>query len=244
MKKMLEKLKNNKSSMALIILALVLVAAGISFALTSPSINLLGRRNIKISKCELDLNFKESDELMLVSKYPIKDSEALKLKAKDVIITNNSTCDTAYYKLTIKDLNNSSINKNKIKFQLIDNTSGDITNGSNPDTFLVEDSLSKGDSVSYSIRLWIDESASNSDIYINGDTSKPKEYKFALNLESSDGSLTPNIDSSGANAPELTSNMIPVYYDSNSDSWKKADSNNKDNNYKWYDMIIRCGQML
>ena len=235
MKKMLEKLKNNKSSMALIILALVLIIAGISFALSSPSINLLGRRNIKISKCELDLNFKESDELMLVSKYPIKDSEALKYKAKDVVITNNSTCDTAYYKLTIKDLNNSSINKNKIKFQLIDNTSGNTTNGSNPDTFLVEDSLNKKESKSYSIRLWIDESASNSDIYINGDATKPKEYKFALNLESSDGSLAPNIDSSGANAPELTSNMIPVYYDSTSDSWKKADSNNKDNNYKWYD---------
>ena len=186
MKKMLEKFKKSKSSLALVILALVLIIAGISFALFNPSINLLGRRNIKISKCELDINFKESDELMLVSKYPIKDSEALKYKAKDVVITNNSTCDTAYYKLTIKDLNNSSINKSKIKFQLVDKTSGNTTNGSNPDTFLVEDSLTKGKSKSYSIRLWIDEGATNSDIYINGDTSKPKEYKFALNIESSD----------------------------------------------------------
>ena len=186
MKKMLEKFKKNKSSLVLIILALVLIIAGISFALFNPSINLLGRRNIKISKCELDINFKESDELMLVSKYPIKDSEALKYKAKDVVITNNSTCDTAYYKLTIKDLNNSSINKSKIKFQLVDKTSENTTNGSNPDTFLVEDSLTKGKSKSYSIRLWIDEGATNSDIYINGDPSKPKEYKFALNIESSD----------------------------------------------------------
>ena len=229
MKKMLEKLKNNKSSMALIILALVLIIAGISFALTSPSINLLGRRNIKISKCELDLNFKESDELMLVSKYPIKDSEALKYKAKDVVITNNSTCDTAYYKLTIKDLNNSSINKNKIKFQLIDNTSGNTTNGSNPDTFLVEDSLNKKESKSYSIRLWIDESASNSDLFVNGNTSKPIEYKFALNLEAYDELVEDSIP----NAPELTSNMIPVYYDESSKVWRKADSTNKDNS--WYD---------
>ena len=235
MKEMLEKFKKSKSSLALVILALVLIIAGISFALFNPSINLLGRRNIKISKCELDINFKESDELMLVSKYPIKDSEALKYKAKDVVITNNSTCDTAYYKLTIKDLNNSSINKSKIKFQLVDKSSGNTTNGSNPDTFLVEDSLTKGDSKSYEIRLWIDESATNSDIYVNGDVTKPIEYKYALNIEASDGSLATNIDSSGANAPKLTSNMIPVYYDSTSDSWKKADSNNKDNNYKWYD---------
>ena len=229
MKKMLEKLKNNKSSMVLIILALVLIIAGISFALTSPSINLLGRRNIKISKCELDLNFKESDELMLVSKYPIKDSEALKYKAKDVVITNNSTCDTAYYKLTIKDLNNSSINKSKIKFQLIDNTNGNTTNGSNPDTFLVEDSLNKKESKSYSIRLWIDESASNNDLFVNGNTSKPIEYKFALNIEAYDEL----VDDSIPNAPELTSNMIPVYYDESSKVWRKADSTNKGNS--WYD---------
>ena len=229
MKKMLEKFKKSKSSLVLIILALVLIIAGISFALFNPSINLLGRRNIKISKCELDINFKESDELMLVSKYPIKDSEALKYKAKDVVITNNSTCDTAYYKLTIKDLNNSSINKSKIKFQLVDKSSGNTTNGSNPDTFLVKDSLTKGNSKSYEIRLWIDESASNSDIYINGDTSKPKEYKFALNIEAYDEL----VDDSIPNAPELTSNMIPVYYDESSKVWRKADSTNKDNS--WYD---------
>ena len=229
MKKMLEKFKKSKSSIALVILALVLIIAGISFALFSPSINLLGRRNIKISKCELDINFKESDELMLVSKYPIKDSEALKLKAKDVVITNNSTCDTAYYKLTIKDLNNSSINKSKIKFQLVDKTSGDTTNSSNPDTFLVEDSLTNGDSKSYSIRLWIDESATNADLYENGDTTKPIEYKYALNLEAYDE----KVDDSVPNAPELTSNMIPVYYDESSKVWRKADSTNKNNS--WYD---------
>ena len=45
----------------------------------------------------------------------------------------------------------------------------------------------------------------------------------------------PNLDKSGANEPELTSNMIPVYYDSTSNVWKKADVDNKDEDYKWYD---------
>ena len=35
------------------------------------------------------------------------------------------------------------------------------------------------------------------------------------------------------NAPVLDSNMIPVYYDENTETWKKADSTNKSNN--WYD---------
>ena len=44
-----------------------------------------------------------------------------------------------------------------------------------------------------------------------------------------------NLDESGANAPKLTSNMIPVYYDSTNDSWKKADAKNSKEQYKWYD---------
>ena len=41
-------------------------------------------------------------------------------------------------------------------------------------------------------------------------------------------------DTSGANAPILASNMIPVYYDETSDVWKKADIGNKDIETRWY----------
>ena len=236
----------------------------------NPSINLLGRRNIKISKCELDINFKESDELMLVSKYPISTRQALEgdYKPKTVTITNNSTCDTAYYKLTIKDLINSSINKDVIQYHVVDkqntmtyklgdingdgtikifdvtlirryqndtdnyfglhsnaryaadldgngkineedvtllrqyisNPNGTFPAGSpleektttkeiidvNPDTFLIENSLEKGQTHEYEIMMWISNVATNTDLYVNGDTTKPIEYKYALNIEAYD----------------------------------------------------------
>ena len=41
-------------------------------------------------------------------------------------------------------------------------------------------------------------------------------------------------DESGANAPVLASNMIPVYYDEASEVWKKANTNNIDKNNPWY----------
>ena len=44
-----------------------------------------------------------------------------------------------------------------------------------------------------------------------------------------------NLDKSGANEPVLDSSMIPVYYDSNNNVWKKADINNHNDKYKWYD---------
>ncbi len=44
-----------------------------------------------------------------------------------------------------------------------------------------------------------------------------------------------NLDTSGANKPFLASNMIPIYYDTESSSWKKADVSNSSKKYQWYD---------
>ena len=41
-------------------------------------------------------------------------------------------------------------------------------------------------------------------------------------------------DTSGANAPVLASNMIPVYYDETQETWKKVNTNNIDKNNPWY----------
>ena len=263
------KNKGRNKKIITIIILLILIVVTFSFALGSPSINLLGRRNIKISKCELDINFKESDELMLVSKYPISTRQALEggYKPKTVTITNNSTCDMAYYKITIKDLINSSINKDVIQYHVVDKQNtmtyklGDINNDTsitasdstlvfrylrdraikttssilkyagdvdgdgkitendntifgnyiskqittfpagapleektttkeiidvNPDTFLIESSLEKGKTHEYEIIMWISNAATNNDLYINGDTTKPIEYKYALNIEATD----------------------------------------------------------
>ena len=53
-------------------------------------------------------------------------------------------------------------------------------------------------------------------------------------IEGTVGELKKNIDTSGANVPVLVSNMIPVYYDETTETWKKADTNNKNSNYQWY----------
>ena len=41
-------------------------------------------------------------------------------------------------------------------------------------------------------------------------------------------------DTSGVNTPDLSDNMIPVYYDECDEVWKKADSTNKSSIYRWY----------
>ena len=90
--------------------------------------------------------------------------------------------------------------------------------------------LERSASSSYKLKLWLDYDTPNSYNVKNKNTIM--SYKIQLYSEqTTEGKL----DTSGANAPSLTSNMIPVYYDSASDSWKKADSDNAKEANKWYD---------
>ena len=95
----------------------------------------------------------------------------------------------------------------------------------------------------YTLTAWIDESYI---LPIKNETTTTKQtneetYKFKVKVVGVDTpiaieekSTVSSLDTSGANAPVLASNMIPVYYDETSGVWKKADKNNKDNNNRWY----------
>ena len=95
----------------------------------------------------------------------------------------------------------------------------------------------------YTLTSWIDESYI---LPIKSETTTTKQtneetYKFKVKVVGVDTpiaieekSTVSSLDTSGANAPVLASNMIPVYYDETSGVWKKADKNNKDNNNRWY----------
>ena len=95
----------------------------------------------------------------------------------------------------------------------------------------------------YTLTSWIDESYI---LPIKNETTTTKQtneetYKFKVKVVGVDTPITieekstvSSLDTSGANAPVLASNMIPVYYDEANNVWKKADKNNKDNNNRWY----------
>ena len=62
-------------------------------------------------------------------------------------------------------------------------------------------------------------------------------YKATVkDLAGNKGSCTATVTSIFiVNKPNLTSNMIPVYYDETNEVWKKADESNVSETYKWYD---------
>jgi len=47
--------------------------------------------------------------------------------------------------------------------------------------------------------------------------------------------LNTNLDESGANIPNITETMIPIYYSQEDRTWHKADQSNTNVNYQWYD---------
>ena len=44
-----------------------------------------------------------------------------------------------------------------------------------------------------------------------------------------------NLDKENVNEPELDNNLIPVYYNNETNNWFKADESNTNEKYKWYD---------
>ena len=83
----------------------------------------------------------------------------------------------------------------------------------------------------YSLTSWI---SPKTNIFESGTTHQTiigGTVKFKVSVETVE---TANLDTSGANAPILASNMIPVYYDETSDVWKKADLANTSIKEQWY----------
>ena len=87
----------------------------------------------------------------------------------------------------------------------------------------------KNELISYEIRVWLNENYEEEILDFDG-------YKgfFKVQVEA-EQSLQEKLDTSGANSPILDTNMIAVYYDDTSESWKKADASNTNETYQWYD---------
>ena len=88
----------------------------------------------------------------------------------------------------------------------------------------------------YRLRVWLAEGAT----YNEETAPDVKETDDGLNIKAISGGYSFSMGVSSykigePNKPELTSNMIPVYYDNTNKVWKKADSSNTNETYKWYD---------
>ena len=218
-------------------IALCLIIAGQSFAIFSGTFTDTNEQVVKLGNLEVIM--KEPSTGIDLGLSSMSDVEGLLQEEVYTFTVENSGSANAKYKVLIIDDETSKasyagtlLDKSLIKLGLEINGKeiGPLTLSELND-LLNEKELKSGKKDTYKLRLWIDESA-------NLDEISEQQIFLKLKLEANQyfsEIVINNLDKSGANEPSLTSNMIPVYYDSASDSWKKADSNNADKNNQWYD---------
>ena len=245
-------------------IAIALLAGSVSYALIELNIIYRGNQENTISSCSFNIDIKENNPINLVSTYPMDDNEATKLEPYKFSITPNSqTCSKLQYNITIvsncdtctktngicNDNNLCNCNEgyqidpNLIKYEITNKTTGEKTVGINPYKMGVAGSMTVGTTINFELRMWIINSATNDDLYIkeNGSYKEDsngliltKNFCSKVKITGTDTPYLTPIDTSGANAPVLASNMIPVYYDETNSVWKKADASNTNKTNLWY----------
>ena len=231
---------NKKKKVGIIIIFILIIISILSFcAYALYGVELLTDNN-SISTGKVKMSYTESNEITLNNVVPTSDNKGIsstnyfEFKVNTYIKTNKEM--TMNYNIVLEPLNVDSsytkFNDSDIKVYLteVDNNTEVLVTGPISIKMLnqyvlksQEETFNKNDterSTTYRLRAWLDYNFDASKI-----NEKTYSYKFRVNVnnEAAPKRLT---DQSGANAPKLTSNMIPVYYDETSDVWKKADESN------------------
>ena len=165
--------------------------------------------------------------------YPMSDSEGLNNTPVTFSIVNEGDI-IASYKVSLIDKDVvSTLRNTDVRYRLKKKVGNDAQQvleiTTLTDTGLIDEgTIESGTTITYELVLWVSHSS----------TAAGATWKKSVLVE---GMQIPNIvngeysDLSGANYPELADNMIPVYYDETTQTWRKASLKNTKNTYQWYD---------
>ena len=235
-----KKIKNIK--LTLYIIGILCLMVGASYA--TYNLVLKGNKQHQINIGSLTLTYEETNNINVTGDTIKTDEEGIasgnvfNFKVSVNNTTNKEINYIVYLTMDIEYLNN--IDKGKV---YLNNKTKNIVYGPSFITDLAkykyEDSYvlctniftNATETHEYSLTSWI---SPKTNIFESGGTHQTiigGTVKFKVSVETVE---TTNLDTSGANAPLLASNMIPVYYDETNEVWKKANTSNLDKNNPWY----------
>ena len=252
--KKFEKLKVKYKTNKKRILSITITAVGIACLLIGSSMAYLlfeaSGTTQTISAGTLQLSYtNESEAIILNNAVPQSDEQGLNNNVYSITLTNTSTI-KSYYELSLNNnctvgnsytVNGSSVTANvcipnnyiKVAVKTSNDENYTIKNGGN---IILKGYLEAKENISFEMIIWLTEETPN-DYQGQTETGTPRNVIYNGNFKIYTRQLldqNETLDSSGANAPILASNMIPVYYDETNEVWKKADANNKNSSYQWY----------
>ena len=239
------KYKTNKKK----ILSITLTAVGIACLIIGSSMAYLifeaEGTTQTISAGTLQLSFSnEGEAITLNNAVPQTDEQGLENTSYTVTLTNTGTI-KSYYELSLSNNctvgNSYTIDSTSVTADVcIPNDYIKIGVKIGTNDFVIKAGTSKlltgyleaNGSISFELKIWLDESTPND---YQGQTQEgtSRNVIYNGNFKIYTRQVLTNLDTSGANEPLLASNMIPVYYDGT--TWRKADSTNSRETYKWYD---------
>ena len=221
---------------------------GVTYALIK--FNFVGNKDNTILVGGLKFNYNETSSSMTITNNDIlSNTEGMKSDNYfdfNVSLEKQTTTGVSYNILLTSDNKNNLSNikayltevKNNTETKLIEPTTLNNLTKVNNNMKLYSDIIDPNKTKYYRLRLWVDENfGSSPTTSVNGNTSTGTitgfTFKFVVSI-GVDNTNVETLDTSGANAPVLASNMIPVYYDETNSVWKKANTNNIDKNNPWY----------
>ena len=229
---MMKKITNKQLlSFIIVLIGILSLFGGTSYAILRGSTSSANEQVIKTGSIKLKLteNFESIDKKIMA----MSDSDGLLL--------------SDFYEFNIKNIGDSAA---KYDLKLVNEVPSDFTgnllsseyirigleiNGeeygpmglSDVNNIIDENIIYPNEIIRYKLRIWLDDSQVDQ-------LATMSDYKsfFKLGVEAEQRLDKPN-------APVLSDNMIPVYYDEDAEVWKKADSTNKSSIYRWYNYNSR-----
>lgn len=211
-------------------LMLVIIGVSSSYAYLKAEKGSSNNNSLTVDTLDVIL-LTDINNINLNNEVPKEDSEGLSNPSTTFSIKNNAGM-VASYKVSLVDGTTKSTVINKdVKYRLkrtnpTTNETVTMDIKKLDATGLIDTGIIEANQVyNYELVMWLD---------IN---SNPNGLVFSKNILV-EGMQVSSLDKSGANYPELTDNMIPVYYDKTSDTegvWRVADKKNLNETYKWFD---------
>ena len=148
-------------------------------------IKYIGLNENKINNCKIDVSFKEGKGINLTNTYPMDYVDAKNISPYTFYIkNNNSSCDNLRYTLTMENTcSDNVISDEFISYELVNVDTGEVIRGDGINNFNESFKIRSNGIDSYEMRIWINENATSSDIYINNDPNNSKKYCGKLNAE-------------------------------------------------------------
>lgn len=170
----------------------------------------------------LDLAFTEDKPIKLENAFPVNDSEGVNTTSYNLKIKNTGSLTYLFDLKMLSDTEENSINSKYIKVKVNNNLPHTLYQTNN--IIATNVIIYPGEELSFKINIWLDNNTPNIEL---GKT-------FNAKVVTSGSAIYKTLDASGANHPSLKDDMIPVYYDEESNTWRKADNSNTVSKYRWY----------